>query len=542
MKNSTTTNTYCYALLLLILIFSSCKRSAELMSDGPTHPRSVVPGTLPNFVFRDTLNQGEGILPFVATDTAFDFTGRVSHGNIAYSPNLMMPPNVASVIAFTFEGGSTYPTATFDTVNNNIPTQLYEMGVDNGVIFIHEGGGNYTTHGPLGNSLLALERTAANRVLYTKYTNGVRTVIHDMGVMSDTSKGLYPRFSFLEGGPKLKYLQYFNAVVVDNAGNPLMPAFNFEDYIDNAYYATNALNHLGQPCQNGDAVITVPDSKGSMDITYVGDTMPTLGIPKYFNGSIAITNQSDAVYLSPDVDYNSPISTNGLYNLPEEVTMVFRKMPGTDWEAISTTNDYYIGFGGGSLRVTAPSGFLSGSLPDIYYKVSVLHVRFYKNGSIDAADVWLNGDSLGTVTNTGGMYRSKSRSISVHTNASDHDLIAKFYKSGTITNRTAYLQQLNTYFHASQGPATNQPYASSVTKSQSGNQYTAHYVYNGVHPENTSAVQYQWYELINNGAFTHVPLGTTKTITYTGSNSIRPTVKVYDSLGNSWRYVNGLFD
>jgi hypothetical protein len=533
---------------LLFLLVCSCRRSSDWLQSVDekstlTHARSVRPGTLLNAIFRDTLSQGdEGLLPFASTDTSFDFTGRASHGNVTYSPNLLMPPNVASVIAFTFEGGSTYPTASFYTANNNMPSQLYEMGVDGGNIFIHEGGGNYTYHGPLGNALLALERTVNNHVLYTKYTNGFRAVIYDMGLMNDTTAGLFPRFNFLEGGAKLKYLQYINAVIVDNSGNPIAPAFSFEDYIDNAYYATNALNAIGQACQNGDAVITIPDSKGSMDIEYVGDTTPTLGIPQYLNGSIVITNQSDAVYLSDEVAYNSPVSTSGLYNFPEEVTMVFRKMPGTDWEAISTTNDYYIAFGGGALRVTSPSIFLSGSLSDIYFKVAVLHIRFYQNAGVDAADVWLNGTSLGTVSNPAGMYRSKNRSISVHTNASDHDLIAKFYKSGTISNRTDYLQQLNTYFNADQGPAANQPYASGITKSKTGNQYTAHYVYNGVNAENTSAVQYQWYELINNGAFTHVPLGTTKTIIYTGANSIRPTIKVFDNLGNSWRYVNGLYD
>ncbi|MCH5715590.1 hypothetical protein [Niabella hibiscisoli] len=520
---------------------------SEKDSSSETNPSVVKPEPekitlLPNAAYRDTLPQGEGTLPFVATNNTFDFTGRIFNATSAYSPNLLMPPGIASVIAFTLEGGSKRPTASLAATNNNALSQLYEMGVEGGNIFVNTGGGNYTYHGPLGTSLLAFERTTGNSILYTKYTDGVRTVLYDMGRMSDTSAKLYPRFSSLEGGTKLKYLQSINTVVVNDAGNPLSQIFTFESYIDNAYYAANALNAGGQKCKNGDAVITIPDSKGNVSIKYNGASAPTLGIPKYLNGSIAVTNQSDAVYLSSEVAYNSSVSTTGLYNLPEEVTMVFRKMPGTDWEAISTTADYYIGFGGGALRVMSPAVFLPGTLPDINFKVAILHVRFYKSGSADAADVWLNGISLGTVTTSSGMYRSKNRSISVHTNASDHDLIAKFYKSGTISDRADYLKQLNTYFNANEGPLANQPYASNVTKSKSGNQYTANYVYNGLKPENASAVQYQWYELINNGAFTHVPLGTTKTITYTGPNAIRPTIKVVDSLGNSWRYVNGLYE
>lgn len=540
---------YLQILILVVLMVCACKRDedSQKMNSGSNqsagnNTNQVNRTLIPNATYRDTLPQGEGVLPFIAGNHAFDFSGRIFNKSSAYSPNLLMPPSVASVVAFTFEGGGSRPTASLYTSNNNIPSLLYEMGVEGGNVFISKGGGNYTYFGPLGTSLLAFERTANNHILYTRYTDGVRTVLYDMDAMSDTSAGLYPRFSFLEGGAKLKYLQSINTIPVNDAGNPLSQTFSFESYIDNAYYATNALNSRGLRCQDGDAVMAIPDSKGSMNIKYTGTNNPTLGIPKYLNGSIVITNQSDAVYLSDEVAYNSSVSTIGLYNLPEEVTMVFRKMPGTDWEAISTTNDYYIAFGGGALRVMGPAVFLPGPLPDMNFKVSILHVRFYKNAGADAADVWLNGASLGTVTNAAGMYRSKNRSISVHTNASDHDLLAKFYKSGTISNRADYFKQLNTYFNANPGPVANQPYASNITKSKNGNQYTANYVYNGLKPENSSAVQYQWYELINNGAFTHIPLGTTKTISYTGSNSIRPTVKVFDSLGNSWRYVNGLYD
>ncbi len=549
MRTGIKTIVYLYLLFFAVLVAQACKREddpSKINSSGNKPGGNNIDPVnrtlLPNAVYRDSLPQGEGALPFVATNNSFDFTGRVYNGSSAYAPNLMMPPGVSSLVAFTFEGGTSRPTASFYTINNNLPAQLYEIGVDAGNIFISKGNGVYSYHGPLGTSLLALERTAANHILYTRYADGVRTVLSDMGVMADTSAALYPRFNFLEGGTKLKYLQSINTVVVNNAGYPLSQRFSFESYIDNAYYATKALNARGQLCQNGDAVMAIPDSKGNMDIKYAGTSTPTLGIPKYLNGSIAITNQSNAVYLSGEVAYNSPVSSGGLYNIPEEVTMVFRKMPGTDWEAIATTNDYYVGFGGGALRVTSPSVFLPGVLPDIYFKVAILHVRFYKNNGVDAADVWLNGTSLGTVTNPSGMYRSRNRSISVHTNASDHDLIAKFYKSGTISDRADYLKQLNIYFNANEGPAANQPYASNVTRSKSGNQYTAHYTYNGLKPENASAVQYQWYELVNNGAFTHVPLGTTKTITYTGPNAIRPAVKVTDSLGNSWRYVNGLYE
>lgn len=307
------------------------------------------------------------------------------------------------------------------------------------------------------------------------------------------------------------------------------PAYDFEKYVTNAYYLTNALNQDGQPCVNGDAIYSVPDSVGDSDISYAGDPAPTLGIPKYNNGAMVVVNQPFAPYTSTTLD--DP------YALPEEMTIVFRKLPGTGWEAISATEDYYVAFDGETnMRIGNASTALTNQYYPQLYAVTIIHILWEPGGT--AAKVWINGVYREEVI--GSMTDSHNRSLSVHSNASDIDLIAKFYTHGQLSDsdRADYLTQQNSYFNVGSLPGL--PYASNVGHTKSGFNYTAHYTYNGALPEDVSKVKYQWWEKDGSGGgFVYTPRSTQKNTSYTGSNDFRVTVQVFDTEGNTWHPVNG---
>lgn len=303
-------------------------------------------------------------------------------------------------------------------------------------------------------------------------------------------------------------------------------------YNTNAFYA-DAANVVGGGALVDGAIISgFPDALTDKVIPYAGQTTPSRGRPKYFEGTIPFYNEKEVYFYGYDSGQGWPAYTN-----PQEMTLVFRKMPGQDFEAMSIDN--YIGEAGGQLRVGDQFGTIGANTASTSFEITIIHVRITASGSNRIWTVWKNGTQIGsyTCTSSRGSY-----AINVHTNAADHDFIAKFYKQGVMSDsdRTAYLEKLNTYFGA--GSLPNKPYASNVgcTRSGSGNNtYTASYSYNGVNPQNVSAVEYQWYELINEGGFTQVKLaGTTQSIFYNGANAIRPEVKVTDNQGNTWRFVN----
>lgn len=338
-----------------------------------------------------------------------------------------------------------------------------------------------------------------------------------------------------------------------NATTPLTPTrpttptytYDFEKYVNDAFYAVDAKDSNGIACVNGSYPYMIPDRIGTFNLKYTGVYSPgTLGRPVWMDGTIWFPNQSNAQYESSQVAYSSSVSTGGLFNLPEEYTIVFRKMPGTDWERISgPPGDYYLGFGGGNIRVLESNTYLTANVVPAEFQIGYLHVLIEGSTGNYTGTVWENGVLVQSIETTNQAWLRNKCSLSTNTNATDHDWIAKFYKNGKMTDseREDYFTQLNSYFNVGQLPS--KPYASDIYKTQSGTSYTAHYIYNGSNAEDTTKTQYLWYEVTsdNGGALIHTVIGNTKTITYTGSNQIRATVEVCDIDGNTWRYVNGVY-
>lgn len=315
------------------------------------------------------------------------------------------------------------------------------------------------------------------------------------------------------------------------------PTSTLYSFVDNIFYAVDAKDANGLSCVNGSIPQTISDRKGGMNLTFAGDANPSLGRDIWMDGSIWFQNHSQGHFES--------VSNPTLFPLPEEFTIVFRKMPGTDWERISGPGgDYYLGFGGGHIRVINQDNYLSTPSVPKDFEIGYIHVLLEGSTGNYSANVWKNGQLIETTSSTTSWLRNKC-SLSTDTNASDHDWIAKFYKKGKMTDadRATYFSLLSNEFTIGQMPS--KPYASNVNKVYSGSTLTAAYTYNGINAEDTTKTEYKWYELgfggTSGGYLIHNLIGTTKSITYSGSNQTRVCVKVYDTNNNSWRFVNGVY-
>lgn len=308
--------------------------------------------------------------------------------------------------------------------------------------------------------------------------------------------------------------------------------------VDVAYWADEGRNASDQLASEGDVIQSIPDAKGNHNVIYNGDLNPDLGRPVKIGKGIDWYNQSET-YFSKTVSQRS---------LPEEVTIVFRHMPGQGWENIQGVfGAIYFGFGGGKdvpetgggrgVRVLDSNIWVDQTVPLVYLEVSTLHmlVETY-NVTGTKATVWYNGVLLGEVTSNTS-YRRTSFGIGSFTNCVEHIFFGAFHKFSKFTDqqRIDYLDMVHSFF--GQGSLPDKPYASNVQHSINENNHTCNYTYNGVNPENSAAAQYRWYER-SGSAFQYTLIGTTKTVVYSESNTLVCSVKVQDNQGNSWRYVS----
>lgn len=341
------------------------------------------------------------------------------------------------------------------------------------------------------------------------------------------------------------YNNYAEAIIVEEIGIVTPDPGEGEDQekalinvlVDIAYWGDTVLDSGGQAAQEAEVIQTIPDAKGNHNLVYGGDASPDLGRPVKIGDGIDFYNQSQT--------YFSKAST---HNLPEEFTIVFRHMPGQGWENIQGVyGAMYVGFGGGidvvetgggrGIRVLDSIIYVDQNLPLVYLQVCTIHVLFETyNTTGTKATVWYNGNLVGSVESE-TTYRRTTLAIGSNTNIVEHIFLGAFHKFSKLTDqeRSDYLELIHAYFGL--GDLPTGPYASAVQHQVSGNNHTCNYTYNGQNPENTAAVQYRWYERTGS-AFRHTLVGTTKTITYAGGNTLLCAVKVSDNQGNSWRYVS----
>lgn len=291
----------------------------------------------------------------------------------------------------------------------------------------------------------------------------------------------------------------------------------------NAYYTSSnvELNAAG-------AVTKIKGIKGP-DLPYIGLLNPTLGRPWINNGELVFTNQPLANFKVQVKDNDKP------FPLPEEFTIVFRKMPGTEWEAlVSGWGNYYIGFSGDNIRAGNSGNYLKTPAFPTYFMLSYLHCRF----DTDGVSMWLNGKSIGKALSN-DVYKRMAYGVGIETNSTDFNWLATMYIERGLNDqeRADYFKAIESTYKIGTMPAW--PYASEVKALRQGNNLVASYKFNGANPEDKSKVQYQWWKLSPD-------LGTQKMISTAASipyqTGVKLTVKVTDNKGHSWMFISGQYN
>lgn len=292
-------------------------------------------------------------------------------------------------------------------------------------------------------------------------------------------------------------------------------------YVDAYYTADKAV-------YDASGTVTALKAVKGQDIPYAGLKSPTIQRPYFLNGEVVFVNQPTANFKLLTRANNNP------FPYPDELTIVFRKMPGTDWEAIlSGWGNPYVGFGSDNIRVGNSNGYLNkAAFPD-YFKLSFIHVRYEAN----QITVWLNGRNVGTVK-TSDISRRLGFGVGIETNSTNFNWRASMFISGglTDTDRESYFKAIEATYAIGSLPSL--PYASDVRYESKNGTLTASYKYNGSAPEDKSKVRYEWWQMVD-GLTTQKLIGTGPTIP--AQRGVKVRVKVCDQQGRSWMFISGKY-
>ncbi|MCH5598229.1 hypothetical protein [Niabella ginsengisoli] len=302
------------------------------------------------------------------------------------------------------------------------------------------------------------------------------------------------------------------------------------EYVD-AYYSSESVL-----TDSSGAVLFLKALKGK-DLPYVGLPRPTIRKPYLAEKEVVFTNQPNANYKLLTRENSNP------FTLPEEQTIVFRKMPGTDWEAIiSGWGNYYLGFGGiNDIRAMRSDAYVKHKVPLKYFELVFLHVRFENTGNgTGRAQIWLNGEYYGDIISQGQDWsRRLGYGVGIETNSTDFNWKATmFIERGMSTaERDAYFKAIKKEYKIGSMPYL--PYASNINIIEKGGKLFASYKYNGKNPENKSKVEYQWWKLAPDLG-SQLLISTSPAIA--NQSGVKVCVKVTDIKGNSWMFVSGTYN
>ncbi|MGN7786820.1 hypothetical protein ACTJIJ_19965 [Niabella sp. 22666] len=291
----------------------------------------------------------------------------------------------------------------------------------------------------------------------------------------------------------------------------------------NAYYTSSAA------VVDGSGSITRLKANKGQDLPYVGLANPTIAKPYLAGGEVVFSNQPNANFKLLTRSNDQPFA------FPEEITIVFRKMPGTDYEALlSGWGNYYLGFSSDNIRAGNSDAYLQSKAFPKYFELCYLHARYEATG----ITLWLNGRILGRVATT-KLERRLGYGVGIETNSTDFNWIASMFIERGLTDqeREQYFKSIQTAYKIGTMPSL--PYASEVKAVNQSGRLFASYQYNGANAEDKTKVQYQWWKLSPD-------LGSQKLISTESSipyqSGVKVTVKVTDVKGNSWMFISGQYN
>lgn len=309
------------------------------------------------------------------------------------------------------------------------------------------------------------------------------------------------------------------------AGSQPQPSL-VADFVDHYYRSTDVEIE-------GNVVTRLNSVKGGVNVPYVGLDTPTLERPYLNKNEVVFTNQ-------PNANFKQLVRQDGNpFALPEEITIVFRKMPGTDFEALlSGWGNYYVGFGSTSqLRALNSDTYYSTPISLPYFSLNYLHLR-YEGGATGICRAWLNGEYIGQVTaNT--WVRRQGYGVGIETNSTDFNWLASMFieRGMTDTERQGYFSAIEEEFNI--GSILDLPYANNLTVGTSGGNHVANYTYVGSQPQNTELTEYRWYKL-NPNLGSQQLISTSATVP--AQSGVKVCVKVCDNQGRSWMFISSKYN
>jgi hypothetical protein len=309
------------------------------------------------------------------------------------------------------------------------------------------------------------------------------------------------------------------APVIDNL---VMEKGDILEFADAYYTSAGAI-------ADGSGIVTRLKAVKGPDIPYAGLSNPTIAKPYLAGGEVVFSNQPNANFKLLTRSNDKPFS------FPEEITIVFRKMPGTEYEALlSGWGNYYLGFSNDNIRAGNADGYLTAKAFPKYFALCYLHARYEAN----SIALWLNGKSLGKVSTT-DISRRLGYGVGIETNSTDFNWVASMFieKGLSDEDRARYFKAVQSNYKIGAMPGL--PYASEVKAVNQSGKLVASYQYNGVNAEAKSKVAYQWWKL-SPDLSKQVIIGTGMSIPY--QKDVKVAVKVTDVKGNSWMFISGQYN
>lgn len=322
----------------------------------------------------------------------------------------------------------------------------------------------------------------------------------------------------------------------------------YENQFDTVYYGKNGLNSSGIQATQGQPIYTIPDKKGSLNMTFTGDETPVvIGTPpKLFDKGIRAENV-------PDLQYTS--NTFATKSFPYEMWLVMISRPCQAYEAYENNfnSDNYYGNNGGSSRVGENNLNIPGSGINPLFKVSLARMQY----NASTCKLWIDGVLQGSGTRSPSRSSRKIiNSIFTNTNNVSWDFLAGYHKYSIFSDADALAITNSLISKWNIGQEVQTPYAyniqesfNSVTQSWSVSFSSKNLSGTGI---DSGATQYRWY--LNrrasgapNGNFSdQVLVGSSATLSkssytsylsgFVGTYYLKCYIQVQDSTGKTFGF------
>lgn len=350
-------------------------------------------------------------------------------------------------------------------------------------------------------------------------------------------------------------------IVLFGCGNEISPSSrissrDLDSLFDAAYVAGNGYEDFAKTkrISDGKPARVIEDIIGDKDIKYGGEESPSAMWP---TPPVYHSDEAGGYIMLPNI-LNTRWASSEFQEIPQpyDVYVVLR-----DLEAVPYEGYFAVGFGlrnrGDHLAINRDEegNFPAPTLLE-FNKTTIVRIRY------DGANsrMWLNNKEVpGGPVNVGKL-GIRSLGYGTNSHVAQHDFYGMWVKFGTLTaaEHEVVYEQLSEIYKPGEYP--NKPFANNIKAEWNGAGWIAKYEYVnplGI-PEDVTRTEYQWYlfkngtdlnetaALLGNKAKNKVFVRNDFASDFPGphnnaGNFIMVSVKVYDTEGNSWRFLRSQF-